>query len=109
MKVDAVRVYVRGFGSQEVGERIVAYLEEEGFRVAEFFNGNEDSLGGIIGTHINECHNTASRLEHVQDYMDYLLKDVKAIAPEVKGIFLQWEGFDKVASSDDARPQRRRR
>lgn len=48
-----LRLFVRGFGSAEVGKKIVDTLENIGFTVKDpWFDGREDTLGGLIETDI---------------------------------------------------------
>ena len=48
----ALQVFVRGFDSQEAGEKICKSLEALGFTVSERFDGSQDTLGGLIETTI---------------------------------------------------------
>ncbi len=49
---DALKVWVRGFGDVQTGNRISAALAEKGFTLTEQISGESDSLGGIIETDI---------------------------------------------------------
>lgn len=50
--IDALQIFVRGFEDVQRGEAIVNYLTELGFTVEDIFDGDSDSLGGLIGTNI---------------------------------------------------------
>ena len=50
--IDALQIFVRGFEDGQHGEVIVSYLTEIGFTVGDKFDGDSDSLGGLIETDV---------------------------------------------------------
>src|SRR5687767_14633692 len=50
--VDALQVFVRGFETTNLGDKLVAKLEDIGFRIVLKAAGDADSMGGIIETNI---------------------------------------------------------
>lgn len=83
---DALQVFIRGFETQESGERIIDVLENYGFTVLERFDGQSDSRGGLIETDIR----------HVDfldggDDLDALTEAVFAVSPP--GTFIQYRAF----------------
>ena len=47
----AVQVFVRGFGTEETGNKMVVALKEMGFTVGDCFTAEADDNGGLIETH----------------------------------------------------------
>jgi hypothetical protein len=81
---DAGCIIVRGFKTQERGEQICAALEENGYTIAESINGDSDSLGGLIETHIMPIDSVNMEPFHVC---------VALIALFSGEIDATWEGF----------------
>lgn len=82
--IRALQVFVRGFGTQWSGEKIVEVLQDFGFTVTDCFDGTADSRGGLIET--NVCYE-----EHLEGDLDALREAVFAVAPP--GTFVQHRKF----------------
>jgi hypothetical protein len=55
--MDAIEICVRGFGTQSIGNQVVAILDKMGFTIKEQIDGASDSMGGIIETSIEKTDN----------------------------------------------------
>lgn len=50
--MDALQLFVRGFETTQLGDKLVTKLTDIGFQIAFQAAGDADSMGGIIETHI---------------------------------------------------------
>jgi hypothetical protein len=99
--VDAVKVYVFGFGRQEKGSAIRAYLEEAGSTIVMAADADADSSGGCIETNIVTEGELACGVDAIR-------KAVHDVCPEAR---LRWYEYDLVhegADEGDDRPSKLR-
>jgi hypothetical protein len=78
----AIQLFVRGFHSEELGDKIIAKLQDIGFSVDLACAGESDDLGGIIETHITPVDQLSVEAETIK-------AAIHAIDPDTP-IFVQW-------------------
>lgn len=54
--MDALQIFVRGFHSQEAGQKLASVLSDLGFELKDCFDGSSDDLGGLIETQIMDVN-----------------------------------------------------
>lgn len=84
----AIQLFVRGFHSEELGDKIIAKLQDLGFSVYLACDGKSDDLGGLIETHITPVDCVAVKMEAIKP-------TIHAIDPETP-IFVQWRMWQCV-------------
>jgi hypothetical protein len=92
MKLDAIRIAVRGFGTRADGDRIIDKLANIGFDLAETIDPKCDDLGGVIETLISPVDDL-----DLDDYDDPVPEiKAKILAGEDVACFVQWDGYEQV-------------
>lgn len=89
----ALRVYVRGFESQANGEKIVAALERMGFDIKDAFDGDSDTLGGLIETGITPYDNLDFGDSEVVGQIDKVEALIHQVVPTA---FVQYDIWEEI-------------
>lgn len=89
--MDALKVYVFGFQTQEKGEPIRTFLEEAGFAIVIAADADADSSGGCIETNIAPEGELACGVDAIR-------QGVRDVCPEAR---LRWYEYGLVHEGAD--------
>lgn len=89
---DAIQVIVRGFETQTVGQLIVDKLTDYGWDVPEMFDGEHDSMGGLIETNIADVNQL--EVTDRDELLEALFRDLPTI--NLVGLKYQLREFQEI-------------